>query len=243
MVFASLGCPQGCGRRGAPCCLTRLRAYARADEGADPHQIVRGVREAEDPGDLRVSAVLQFPQTADRLPPPEAFLDQFAFDLAHVIPRMWRGADIDGTRRSRCMDVLCDMRTAGCFESQRETLALRSRITRQNQCRTSLPHLAFCSSPILFLVLGQEDAKPVCPQVEPSRSVKFWGTEPGEPTAVVVRWRGLGGTVVESVHRGARRVLVGDGRTRRVAHGVSPSVRLHTGIRAEVTPQPQRSGE
>jgi hypothetical protein len=86
------------------------RADPDADERSHAHEVIRGVREREDPTHFRTTAMMQFAQPANRLAPPEAFFDQFAFDLTDLIADVARAPVIDGTRRAPLMNVLSDVR-------------------------------------------------------------------------------------------------------------------------------------
>src|SRR5258708_2085295 len=103
-------------------------AHPDADERPDSHEVVRGVREGEDPTHFLAATMMQFAQPADRLPPAKAFFDELPFDLTDLVARVARGAPIDGTLGSRLMDVLRDMRRGVALthagDEVREVIAL-----------------------------------------------------------------------------------------------------------------------
>src|SRR5215475_1333855 len=72
------------------------RAYAHLNQCPDSHEVVRGIREGEDPTHFRSPAMTQFPQATDRLAPSEAFFDQLPFDLTDVVARVASGSVIHG---------------------------------------------------------------------------------------------------------------------------------------------------
>ena len=75
-----------------------------------PHQVVRGGGEGEAPAHAGAPPVPQFAEQADRLHPAEGLFDQFAFSLTDRVPRMPRGAAVEGTLAMARRGVLRDVR-------------------------------------------------------------------------------------------------------------------------------------
>src|SRR6266700_1911836 len=85
-------------------------AHAGSNEGLDPHEIVDGIGEGEDPADFLPAAMLQFAQATVGLPPAKTFLDQFAFELTHRVPVVPRRPPIDRALGSSRVDILSHVR-------------------------------------------------------------------------------------------------------------------------------------
>ena len=87
------------------------RSCRRRQQSAQPHDVVGGRGEGEDPGDQRAAPMAQLPQPADGFHPAETLLDEFALPLTHLIARVPRRPRIDGTPSTD--GLLRDMRGDG----------------------------------------------------------------------------------------------------------------------------------
>src|SRR2546425_8476509 len=66
-----------------------------------PHEVVRGDREGEHPGDALQPTMTELPQSADRLQPAKDLFYALALALTDLVARVARGPLVDGTAAMR----------------------------------------------------------------------------------------------------------------------------------------------
>src|SRR5207253_4103688 len=102
------------GSKTTRCALTLAvgpsRAHAHSDESSHSHEVVCGAGEGKDPGHFLTAAMMQLAQPTDRLPPAEAFFDEFPFHLTDVESRVSRCTAVDRARRLGLVSVRSHVR-------------------------------------------------------------------------------------------------------------------------------------